>query len=298
MSKASRSLSKARVISQQAKAPSLGLALGGGGARGFAHIAILETLDELGVRPDVIAGTSIGALFGAAYAAGMTGKDIREYCEALFLKRTAVARKIFSYWNESWLAEKNPMNGSPFSAENIITALLPETVPKRFEELKTPLLTVSTDFYAQCQHVIGEGDLIPAVAASCALPAIFRPIQMDGHILIDGGFVNAVPFDVLCDRVDVTAAIDVTAGPQHRDGKIPSLIDVIIGSAQITMRSVVNEKLNSSRPDIFVRADIGQFGVLEFYKFEAIYAASAEARDEFKRAIEAIFDKNRAARAS
>jgi NTE family protein len=180
------------------------------------------------------------------------------------------------------------MNGSPFSAENIISALLPAGVPKSFEELPIPLLVVATDFYAQSQYVMDKGPLIPAIAASCALPSIFRPVQLDGRILIDGGFVNVVPFDLLGGRADQVAGIDVTAGPQQKGDKIPSLIEVIIGSTQITMRSVVNEKLEHSKPDIFVRAELGQFGVLEFYKYVDIYAAAGDAKEEFKRKCEAV----------
>lgn len=271
----------------QSPADSFGLALGGGGARGFAHIGIFEVLDELGIRPAIIAGTSIGALLGSAYASGMSGKDIRDYCDDLFLKRTAVMRRLFSHWNDAWFTSKVSMTGSPFSAENIITALLPEAMPKVFEDLKIPFLAVATDYYEQSEYVMSRGPLVPAVAASCALPAIFRPIQMEGRVLIDGGFVNVVPFDLLCGNVAVTAAVDVTAGPKHED-KVPSYIETIIGSTQITMRSIVNEKLQRKKPDIFVRPDMGQFGVLEFYRYEEICAASVGARDEFKCACEAM----------
>ncbi|MBX2804435.1 MAG: patatin-like phospholipase family protein [Hyphomicrobiales bacterium] len=266
---------------------SFGLALGGGGARGFAHIGVLEAVDELGIRPAMISGTSIGALLGSAYASGMSGEDIRAYCDDLFLNRTAVLRKLFSHWNDAWFTTKITMTGSPFSAENIITALLPPAVPATFEELKIPFHSVSTDFHEQSEYVISSGALVPAVAASCALPAIFRPVQTDGRVLIDGGFVNVVPFDLLCGKVGVTGAVDVTSGPK-RENKVPSYIDTIIGSMQITMRSIVNEKLQRTEPDIFIRPDMGQFGVLEFYKYQEICAASVAAKDEFKRACEAV----------
>lgn len=266
---------------------SFGLALGGGGARGFAHISMLEVLDELGIRPAIVAGTSIGALLGSAYASGMSGQDIRAYCDDLFMNRTAVLKRLFSHWNDAWFSSKVSMTGSPFSAENIITALLPETMPKTFEELAIPFLAVATDFYTQSECVLDSGPLIPAVAASCALPAVFRPIQLDDRILIDGGFVNVVPFDLLCDKVAITAAVDVTGGPK-KGKKVPSYIDTIIGSTQITMRAIVNEKLARTKPDIFVRPNMGKFGVLEFHRYKEICAASVGARDEFKRACESV----------
>jgi len=104
---------------------------------------------------------------------------------------------------------------------------------------------------------------------------------------IDGGFVNPVPFDLLKGHADIIAAIDVCAGPQQSRGHVPSMIEAIIGSNQITMRSVMSEKLKSAAPDILIRPDIGQFKVLDFYKIDDIFAASEAAKDEFKRACEA-----------
>jgi NTE family protein len=280
--------------------PSLGLALGGGGARGFAHVLMLEALDELGIPPRIIAGTSIGALIGAAYASGMSGAEIRAYCEELFHKRTEIIKRLFSMWNGSvaslWSAGSGNGNasGSPFSGERILEALLPPSLPKSFSALKVPFLAVTTDFYEQTQHVIAEGALIPAIAASSALPGLMRPIDLDGQILVDGGFVNPVPFDILKGRADVIAAIDVSAGPQQGRGQIPSLLDAIIGSNQITMRSVMREKLKTSAPDILIRPDIGHFRVLDFYKLDGIFAAAEAAKGEFKRACEAALADRKA----
>lgn len=277
---------KPKAKRQKRAAPRFGLALGGGGARGFAHVAILEALDELGIVPHVIAGTSIGALIGAAYASGMTGAEIRKYCQDLFNGRTEILKRLFSHWNGESGPFSRSGNGSLFSAESILKALLPETLPDNFEALKIPFLSVTTDFYEQNQYVLDKGALIPAIAASSALPGVLRPIELDGHVLIDGGFVNPVPFDLLEGHPDITAAIDVSAGPQQSRGKIPSLMEAIIGSNQITLRSVLREKLKASAPDILIRPEIGQFRVLDFYKIDQIFAAAEPAKDEFKRACE------------
>jgi len=278
---------------QRANEPGLGLALGGGGARGFAHVPMLEALDELGVTPRVIAGTSIGSLIGAAYASGMTGAAIRAYCEELFYRRSELIRRLFSHWNGGLAIFTGGDNGSAFSGENILKALLPETLPETFEALKIPLLAVTTDFYAQSQHVIEHGPLVPAIAASSALPGVLRPIEMDDRILVDGGFVNPVPFDLVTRRAEIVAAVDVTGGPQQSKGKVPSLIDAIIGVNQITLRSVLREKLKAQAPDIMIRPEISFFRVLDFYKIDDIFAAAEPAKDEFKRACEAALEARR-----
>ena len=266
--------------------PSFGIALGGGGARGFAHVLMLEALDELGIRPRLIAGTSIGALIGAAYASGMSGADIRVFCHELFQKRTQIVKRLFRRWNAALAHRLGSSGVSILPGERVLEAILPETLPATFDELKIPLLAVTTDFYTQEPCVLTHGPLMPAIVASSALPGILRPVELDGKVLIDGGFVNPVPFDLLKGRVQIVAAIDVSAGPQQSRGQVPSLIDAIIGSNQITMRSVMREKLKSAAPDILIRPDIDQFRVLDFYKIDEIFSASEAAKDEFKRACE------------
>ena len=268
-----------------------GLALGGGGARGFAHVPMLEALDELGVTPCIIAGTSIGSLIGAAYASGMTGAAIRAYCEELFHRRTELIRRLFSHWDNGLALFRGAENGSAFSGENIIKGLLPDALPEDFEALKIPLLAVTTDYYTQSQHVVESGALIPAIAASSALPGVLRPIVMGERVLVDGGFVNPVPFDLVKERAEIVAAVDVTAGPQQSKGKVPSLIDSIIGVNQIALRAVLREKLKTQAPDIFIRPEIGSFKVLDFYKIDEIFAAAEPAKDEFKRACEAALEQ-------
>lgn len=270
---------------QERSAPHLALALGGGGARGLAHVVILEALDELGIKPRVIAGTSIGALIGAAYASGMSGAEIRAHCRDLFEKRIEIVRRFFSRWEgniaELWGSVTPPISGG----DKLLRALLPAGVPATFEELAIPLIVVTTDFYAQEQHVIGSGALIEALAASAALPSIMRPVELDGRTLIDGGFVNPLPFDLVKSGGGIVAAIDVSAGAQESRGKRPNLIEFMIGATQITLRSIIREKLSAGAPDILIRPNVGAFRVLDFYKFESIFAASAECKDEFKRAI-------------
>lgn len=268
--------------------PTVGIALGGGAARGIAHIPMLETLDELGIRPAVVAGTSIGSIFGAAYAAGLSGRDIRDYTRALFSKRGELARRVATRWPGSILSLWNPMTPAMFNPETLLEIVMPETLPLDFSGLAMPLLVVATDFYAREQIVLDSGPLIPAIAASSSLPALLKPVMLDNRVLIDGGFVNPTPFDVIRPHAQITVAIDVTANKAvspTRSG-MPNSLDAWIGAAQIALKSIVQEKLRSQAPDVLIRPEVGAFATLDFYKVDQILKAGEACREQLKRAID------------
>lgn len=263
--------------------PRLGLALGGGGARGLAHIPMLEALDELGVRPSVIAGTSIGALIGAGYAAGMSGRDLREYVLELFGRRFAALSVMRHRWTGRVWDYWNPLTPALINGVSLIETALPALLPRTFEELGTPLIVSATDFGAHTELVLSEGPLIPAIAASAAIPALFKPVEIGGRWLIDGGFVNPVPFDLLRGRADVIAAVDVM-GFAETEGR-PNSVDAVVGSTQIALRAIVTEKLKAGAPDVFVRPEVAAFRVLDFWKAAEIWETAAPAKEAFKRAV-------------
>lgn len=269
----------------------IGLALGGGAARGLAHIPILEALDELGLKPGIIAGTSIGSIVGAAYASGMTGKDMRDYVKKLFGNRTELFRRIATRWPGALGALWNPFTPAMFNGETLIELLLPETLPLEFENLAIPFLAIATDFHAEEQVIFESGPLMPAIAASSALPALLKPVQIGDRILIDGGFVNPTPFDVIRDRADIVIAVDVTGAPKKRPGRtLPNSFDTWLGAAQITLHSIVREKLKSIQPDILIRPEIGGIGALDFFKTPDILQAGDAVKDDFKRQLAARLD--------
>jgi len=268
--------------------PTFGVALGGGGARGLCHALMLEALDELGIRPSIIAGTSIGALIGAVYASGLGGADIVAYCRELFQKRTQIVKHLLLRVNVNG-GFAGVLNGSAipiFAGERILEALLPESLPATFEALQIPFLAVTTDFFSQSPCIVSEGRLITAIAASCALPGILKPIEINGRVLIDGGFVNPLPFDLLKGHANIIAAVDVSAGPQQSRRRLPSLIETVVGSTQIALATLVREKLKAGAPEILIRPQVGHFRVLDFYRIDEIFAAAQSAKDEFKRACE------------
>ena len=258
----------------------IGLALGGGGARGLAHIAILEAFDELGVKPAMIAGTSIGALVGAAYASGMRAREIRRYCEAAFSKRSALIRHLYARWRGRVWDYWRPGLPALFKSERIFELVLPADLPKTFESLEIPFATVATDFFTQSEYVSRSGPLLPAIAASAALPALLTPVKLDGRVLIDGGFVNPLPFDLLTRHADFVIAADVSGGAIEPKEDFPRPIEALLGAQQIALRSIVNAKLKSSAPNLLVRPAVGQFRVLDFRRMDEILAASAQAKSE------------------
>lgn len=272
--------------------PRIGLALGGGAAKGIAHIAMLEVFDDLGLKPSIIAGTSIGAIVGANYASGMTGREMRAYVLKLFANRTELLRRIATRWPGSLTTLWNPFTPALFSAEALVELLMPETLPLTFEKLTIPFVTVATDFYAQEEVQFETGPLIPAIAASSALPALMTPVEHEGRVLIDGGFVNPTPFDVLRDRADITVAIDVTGTTRERTpGKLPNSFEVSIGGAQITLASIVKEKLKQGGPDVLIRPAVNQFAAMDFLKTQEILEASEPAKDELKRKLSEALDR-------
>lgn len=271
----------------------IGLALGGGGARGLAHIAILEAFDELGVKPAMIAGTSIGALIGAAYASGMPASEIRVYCKAAFARRSAVLRHFYFRWQGRLWDYWRPGSPALFKSERIFKLILPADLPETFEDLQIPFRTVAADILAQSEYVSAKGPLLPAIAASAALPALLTPVSLDGRILIDGGFVNPLPFDLLTGYSDYSIAVDVSGAVSEQKRGFPKPIETLLGAQQLALRSIINAKLKSSAPDLLLRPAVGLFQVLDFRRMEEILDASAEAKDQVLSALTQLLERPR-----
>lgn len=272
--------------------PRFGIAFGGGGARGLAHIHVIEALDELGIRPVAIAGSSIGAIMGAGMAAGMSGREIREYAHSVLSDRTQVASRMWRA-RPGTLTEalEGGLRVTQFNVERILKAFLPDAVPATFEELEIPLKVTATDFFGHKLAVFNEGDLHSALAASAAIPAVFRPVVRDGTMLIDGGIYNPVPFDLIKRDADIVVAIDVVGVPTEVGRRRPSSVDLMFGATQLMMQSIIDNKLRQCRPDILIRPPVSRFRALDFLKIDAVMAETAAVKDEVKHAIEAVLRK-------
>ena len=270
----------------------IALALGGGSARGFAHVPMLEAFDELGIRPSVIAGTSMGAICGAAYAAGLTGAEMREQLTALFANRAYFVRRFAGKLRGGFSALWSARMPGVVDPVTLFEMLLPEAMRCDFAALKIPFLAIAADFYGIEQVVLDKGPLIPALAASSALPSLARPVVLGGRTLIDGGFVNPVPYDVVLDRADVTVAVDVTGMPRRRPGgKLPRTLDAVTGSTQILFHSLTRAKLKVAAPQILIRPGVGAFGAMDYFKVKAILAAAQPAKEDLKRKLSQVLAK-------
>ena len=290
MTPPSKSL-QGRKVTAPAARPTIALALGGGGARGLAHILMLEAFDELGLKPKIIAGTSIGAVFGAAYASGLSARLIRAHTEEVLGQPFGFARYLLAARSEPVLKFLNflPVRSALLSPELLLDQVFPSKVASDFSGLAIPFKVVTTDFYAQEQVVIDSGDLRGAVAASIALPALFTPVTRDRRVLMDGGLVNPLPFDVLEGAAEITVAIDVTgasSGPGRR--LQPSAIAALVSASQILQRSIVREKLKTRQPDIYIDVDVDEFHVLEFHRFKEVLIAARPAKEQLLRQLERV----------
>lgn len=269
----------------RARTPSIGLALGGGGARGLAHIAMLEAFDELGIKPAIISGTSIGAIYGAAYASGITGKALRDHTRDLLSQRFSLVRDVFAARALPFQRMLNPFASRTaiLDPNALLDLIMPKGVKSTFESLEVPLKIVASDFYEQESVIYTSGALRPAVAASMALPVIFQPVISNGRAMIDGGLTNPLPFDLLTADCDVVVAIDVSGAPVPDPARNhPTAFEALFQSAFLFERSIVREKLKSSQPDILVSSGTSQFQVLDFLKFDEILAAAEPAKQRLK----------------
>ena len=269
--------------------PGIALALGGGGARGLAHICVLEAFDEIGLRPAAIAGTSIGAVIGAAYAAGIPASVLRQHVlDQTRRPRDTMARLLRARVGRvSDLFKGVLANPVLIDAEIFLDLFWPRAVPDRFEALVIPFKAIATDLLTRAQVVFESGPLAPAVAASMAIPGLIKPLVTAGGILLDGGAVNPLPHDQLRGRGARIMAVDVTYGPVI-DSKAEVLpIEAMFAAAQVMQGAISAAKLRINPPDIVITPDVGLFRVLDFFKAPEIFARAESCKDDVKRALAA-----------
>ena len=269
------------------KPEGVGLALGAGGARGLAHIVVLEALDELGVKPVAIAGSSIGAVIGAAYAAGVTGKQLRAHSLAVLRNRTQFMAQLLRARVGRFSDLFSGLGANPvlIDGEKLLDLLWPTQVPDRFEQLQIPFAAVTTDFHGRREALFETGPLAPAVAGSMAIAGLVKPVSADGMYLVDGGVTNPLPYRALIGRASIIIACDVTAGPMGAEAASPKPFEAMIGAAQILQGAITSEMLKTDAPDILLVPKVQTFRTLDFFRAVKILEAAEPLREEVKRAL-------------
>lgn len=275
----------------------IGIALGAGAARGWSHIGVLERLGESGIEPDVMAGTSIGALVSGCHAADRLG-ELKEF--ALSLTR----RRIFSLLDLSW-------TGSGLISGDRLRLLLDKQLGEmQFSDLKLPFVCIATELMTGHEIWLRHGQLAPAIRASYALPGVFRPVQIDGQWLIDGAVVNPIPVSA-CRAIGARLVISVNlnsdafAGtvvqqpkslggdngeelPLERSSALrqmlggsttPGLTTVLVAAFNISQDRLSRSRLAGDPPDVNIVPRTPGIGLFDFDKAAEAIAAGREAAE-------------------
>jgi NTE family protein len=249
---------------------------------------MLEVFDELGLKPSVIAGCSIGALMGAAYAGGMSAKEIRDRAETLLVNRLGAMRYAFGEKriNPFDLLVLKGLSSLHIQGDTLVGLALPDTLPTLIEDLPIPFKVIATDFDMMEERVIESGPLRKAVAASIAIPGVILGPQYDGHTYVDGGVTNPVPFDHVRQGVDIVVAIDVTGRPRAANGTNRSNMELAVGSLLILFHQVAGLRRAITPPDIYIRPAIDDFTGGDFFRIKEVLGQTGPAKDELKRELE------------
>lgn len=247
----------------------VGLALGSGAARGLAHIGAIKALVENDIPIDAISGTSIGAVVGIFYAAGLSIEKMTDFAMEFGSRRIA-------YWMDpAFFRGSGLLKGS-----KIEEALSDLVGPVKFKDLKIPFYVIATDLVTGSEVVFSQGEVVRAVRASFAIPGIFSPIKHDGRWLVDGALVAPVPTRILSEKnCDVIIAIDVGAEPENEEsisrGEKPKVFDVLMQSFYI-----IQEKLNEpcmKMADVGIIPEVGDYGWTDFSRAKELIDAGYKA---------------------
>lgn len=236
------------------------LALGGGAARGIAHIGVLKVLEERGVVVEGVAGTSIGAIIGSLYCKGHNWKEIWEITRELSWKELI----------------KLSFSGMGLANTGKLAKLLEELLEDReFFDLKIPLKVVAVDITNAEEVVIDNGRVTPAVLASASIPGIFEPVQIGGRYLVDGGVSNNVPSDIARPMTSgKVLAVDLNAQATERE-EPRNLMDVTLKTFAILMWNTSNQ--GREEADLLIQPDIDGFRYYELSRAEELFRRGEEA---------------------
>lgn len=270
----------------------IGIALGAGAARGWTHIGIIQALEKLGVKIDIVAGCSIGAYVGAAYASGKLD-ELREWSSSL------------TEWQVLSLMGIGIRKGGLASGQKVFDKLRNDLCVETFDEMHKKFAAVATDLHSGREVMFAAGPVGNAIQASCAIPGLFSPVLHDNHWLVDGAVVNPVPVN-LCRQLgaDFVIAVNLNADflPQRLEklaekheanerktdhflqkssGVIrqwfspdngpdvntpPGILSVMSSSLEILQARVTRSRLAGDPPDVLIEPQLTDVGLLEFHR--------------------------------
>jgi NTE family protein len=274
------------------KQKTIGLALGGGGARGCAHVGVIRALEEAGIPIDYIAGTSVGAMVGGVYAAGGI-KKLEDYLNKM--KLSDVAKNFDPVM---------PRQGF-FKGEKICKMLEDFMSTNDFRKIPIPFIAVATNLSTGREVHLNKGKITDSIMGSIALPGIFVPVKKGGQYLVDGGVVNPVPVNVVRKMgADIVIAVDLNyefirekIKSKHRDKtdnallsgwfkpKYPNIIDVIENSFFVMQNYITQKNLEIYKPDFLITLKLGLTTYFDFHKAKKLMD---EGYRQTKRQIPAI----------
>jgi len=271
----------------------IGLALGAGGARGLAHIKIIEAFEELGIQPAIISGTSIGAVIAVAYAAGLSSEQIIEATREMVLWKNNKYNDFFKkpdFLKMLDLVDPAIASGGLIKGEKFMKYFSEHVKTENFEDLKIETKIVATEYWTKSQRIISSGKLLPATRASYSLPAMFTPVKINDELLMDGGLVNPLPLDVISDECDILVGIDVSSKKSINPNGHPGSLDILFSSFQIMQNSIMKAKLAITKPDILIQVNIKNIRLLEFNKAETIWEQAEKYKESLKKQLKALLD--------
>ena len=230
------------------KIPKLGLALGGGAARGFAHIGVIQVLEENGIKPDLVVGTSAGSLVAAFYASGKTGAQLQWLADTM---------------DESQLTDWTIpfMSRGMLRGEALGRYVNSQLNGAKIEDLKMPLGIVATDLQTGDGILFRRGDISTAVRASSAVPSVFEPVRIGTKDYVDGGLVSPVPVRYVRQMgADIVIAVDISSRPE--DAKTNDMLKVLLQTFSIMGKSI--SQLEMAQAEVVVRPAMPDVGSAEF----------------------------------
>jgi len=233
--------------------PKIGIALSGGGVKGFAHLGVLKALEEKGIEADVLAGVSAGAIVGSFIAAG---------------KKPSEVMKLINESDFFDFAKLSLPNRGIFTLDNMTENLKKSLGIKSFEELKIPFYVGAANIERARMEYFDKGDLIKIIQASASIPVLFSPVEINGELYVDGGLFENLPVNPLLDKCDILIAVNVM--PVNLNGKLDSITDIAVRTFQL--KTIVNAEELKAKADIFIEpTGIEKYNILNTKYSQELY---------------------------